>query len=220
MSSTTVIGMLLGIPESEQEKVRDFVDSGLRTEDGKPMDTSDERMLSGDFYADYVEWRSRNPSDHLMTALLTIEFEDERSWRSNPTSDVSWPTTHRYEPPAPHLVRYVTQDVEIHGQTVPAGGALMCLVGSANRDERRHPDPDVFDIHRTIGAHVTFGFGTHYCLGAALALLEGRAAPEEVLNGVPIKAGDLVYLCWASANFHDSTFEPLNVDSRPASLSE
>jgi len=62
---------------------------------------------------------------------------------------------------------------------------MMFLVAAANRDERRYPDPDRFDIHRTIGLQMTFGVGVHYCLGAALARLEGRVAMEEILKRFP-----------------------------------
>jgi cytochrome P450 len=91
----------------------------------------------------------------------------------------------RYEPPAPHLARYVARDVEVLGEAVPEGSVMMFLVGSANRDDRRFPDGDRFDIHRKIGQHLTFGYGTHFCLGAALARLEGRVALEEVLKRFP-----------------------------------
>ena len=62
---------------------------------------------------------------------------------------------------------------------------MLLLVGSANRDERRYDDPDRFDIHRDIGQHLTFGYGLHFCLGAALARLEGRVALDEVLTRFP-----------------------------------
>ncbi len=92
----------------------------------------------------------------------------------------------RYEPPTPHVARYVTKPVEVHGQIVPPGSAMLCLSGSANRDERRFPVPDRFDIHREMGQqHFTFGRGIHYCLGAALARLEGRIALDEVLTRFP-----------------------------------
>ena len=91
----------------------------------------------------------------------------------------------RYEPPAPHAARYVAQDVELYGQTVPAGSVMVFVIGAANRDERKYTDPDAFDIHRTIGHHLTFGFGVHFCLGAALARLEGRVVLEEVLARFP-----------------------------------
>ena len=93
--------------------------------------------------------------------------------------------TLRFEPTGPHIARYVARDAEYYGTTVPAGSAMLLLVGSANRDDRRYTDPDRFDIHRDEGAHLTFGFGLHYCLGAALARLEGRVALEEVLKRFP-----------------------------------
>ena len=68
---------------------------------------------------------------------------------------------------------------------MPAGSALLLMLASANRDERRFDDPDRFDIHRKPGGHLTFGCGAHYCLGAALARLEGRIALDEVLNRFP-----------------------------------
>jgi cytochrome P450 len=92
----------------------------------------------------------------------------------------------RYEPPGPHVARYVaTSDVEFHGQTVPQGSALLLMLASANRDERQFTDPDRFDIRRKPGGHLTFGRGAHFCLGAPLARLEGRIALEEVLKRFP-----------------------------------
>lgn len=78
MMPMRVIGMLLGIPESEQIGVRDANDANLRTKPGAPMKVRDaDRIADGRIYADYVQWRSENPSDDLMTALLNVEFEDE-----------------------------------------------------------------------------------------------------------------------------------------------
>ncbi len=91
----------------------------------------------------------------------------------------------RFEPPGPHVARYVAEDVEYHGQVIPAGSALLLMVASGNRDERRFDDPDRFDIHRDIGQSLTFGYGAHYCLGAALARIEGRVALAEVLDRWP-----------------------------------
>jgi cytochrome P450 len=91
----------------------------------------------------------------------------------------------RYESPSPVQARYVAADVEHYGRTVPAGSIVLALTASANRDERRFPEPDRFDIHRDIGHHVAFGYGIHFCLGAALARLEGRVALDEVLRRFP-----------------------------------
>jgi len=91
----------------------------------------------------------------------------------------------RFEPPSPVQSRYVTEDVEHHGESVPAGSAMVLLTASGNRDDRRFPDGDRFDIHRKIDHHLSFGYGIHFCLGAALARLEGRVALDEVLRRFP-----------------------------------
>jgi cytochrome P450 len=91
----------------------------------------------------------------------------------------------RYEPPSPVQGRWTTRAVEFHGVTIPADSKVLLLTGSAGRDERHFTDPDCFDIHRTIDHHVSFGYGIHFCLGAALARMEGRVALEEVLGHYP-----------------------------------
>jgi len=107
----------------------------------------------------------------------------------------------RWEPPALQIARYVARDVEYYGQTVPAGSAMLMLVGAANRDHRRFaPDGDVFDIHREQKSHMTFGAGTHFCIGNALARLEGRIALEEILQRFPAWEVD-----WAGAVMSQTT---------------
>jgi cytochrome P450 len=227
-----VIGMLLGIPEEDQEAIRDHSNETMRTEAGKPMAVASEGFDSGEIFAQYIDWRRDNPSDDIMTELLNVEFEDETGTVRRLTRDelllyvnvvagagnetttrlIGWAgkvlAEHpdqrrqiaedkslvpqaieellRYEPPAPHVARYVTRDVEYYGQTVPQGSVMMGLIGAANRDHRQFPpDGDVFDIHREARQHLTFSVGTHYCLGSALARLEGRIALEEILKRFP-----------------------------------
>ena len=91
----------------------------------------------------------------------------------------------RFEPPAPHVGRYVARHAEFQGDKVPESSAILFLVGAANRDDRRFPDGDRFDVHRKVGQHLAFGLGPHFCLGAALARLEGRIALDEVLKRFP-----------------------------------
>jgi cytochrome P450 len=91
----------------------------------------------------------------------------------------------RCEPPAYHFCRWVTKDVEFHGQTVPAESILVVLPPAANRDERKWDDPERFDIHRDPKQIFTFGFGPHFCLGANLARLEARVALETILPRIP-----------------------------------
>ena len=91
----------------------------------------------------------------------------------------------RYEAPSPVQGRWTSRDVELHGQVIPRDSKVLLLTGSAGRDERAYPDPDRFDIHRHFDQHVSFGIGPHFCLGAALARLEGRVALEETLARFP-----------------------------------
>ena len=225
-----VIGMLLGIPEQDQEAIRDQTDENLRTEPGQPMRQSD-AFSSGTSFDEYLDWRAAHPSDDIMTELLHAEFEDETGERRRLTRQelgtylavvagagnetttrlIGWTAkvlaehpdqrreivedrslvkdaveeVLRFEPPAPHVGRYVARDVELHCGTVPEGRAILFLVGAANRDDRRFANGDTFDIHRQPVSHVTFGYGAHFCLGAALARLEGRIALDELLNRFP-----------------------------------
>jgi cytochrome P450 len=91
----------------------------------------------------------------------------------------------RYEAPSPVQGRWTTREVELHDTVIPENSKVLLLTGSAGRDERVYPDPDRFDIHRDHHNHVSFGYGIHFCVGAALARLEGRIAIEETLKRFP-----------------------------------
>jgi len=91
----------------------------------------------------------------------------------------------RYEAPSPVQGRWTSRDVELHGEVIPHDSKVLLLTGSAGRDERVYSDPDRFDVHRRPDQHVSFGVGPHFCLGAALARLEGRIAIEETLARFP-----------------------------------
>jgi cytochrome P450 len=228
-----VISALLGIPEDDQEMIRDHANAQLRTEAGKPMKHAQGgAMVLGELFETYIDWRADHPSDDIMTELLNAEFVDETGTTRNlsrrelltylnvvagagnetTTRLIGWsakvlaehpdqrrelvenPTLIpqaieellRFEPPAPHVSRYVTRDVELYDQIVPEGSVMMMLLGAAVRDHRQFPpDGDVFDIHREVRQHLAFSVGTHYCLGSALARLEGRVALEEILKRFP-----------------------------------
>jgi cytochrome P450 len=227
-----VISARLGIPEGDQEMIRDHANAQLRTEAGKPMKAAEEGLVTGEIFEAYIDWRADNPSDDIMTELLNVEFVDEKGVTRRLTREelliyinvvagagnetttrlIGWAgkvlAEHpdqrrdlaqnpalipqaieellRFEPPAPHVARYVTRDVEFYGQTVPAGSTMMMLIGAAVRDHRQFPpDGEVFDIHREQRQHLAFSVGTHFCLGSALARLEGRIALEEILKRFP-----------------------------------
>jgi len=88
--------------------------------------------------------------------------------------------TLRYDPSSQALKRTLAEDVELHGTKMSKGDKLLLLIGSANRDETVFPEAARYDIQRDTTASLAFGQGTHFCLGAALARLEGRVALEEV----------------------------------------
>jgi cytochrome P450 len=88
----------------------------------------------------------------------------------------------RYEAPSPVQSRTVSRDHEVHGEKISEGEIMVLINGSGNRDDRHFTDGDRFDIHRDIDHHLSFGYGLHFCLGAALARLEGRVALDEVLQ--------------------------------------
>ena len=225
------IGYLLGIPEQDQEAIRDLSNEGLRLREGEEPPAFTREFGAADTFGEYIDWRVDHPSDDLMTRLLNAEFEDETGTMRKLTRDevltyvsllagagnetttrlIGWTgkvlAEHpdqrrelvddpslipnaieellRYEAPSPVQARYVARDVQHHGQTVAEGSVMLLINASGNRDEREFADPDRFDIHRQIGHHLSFGYGLHFCLGAALARLEGRVALQEVLKRFP-----------------------------------
>jgi cytochrome P450 len=107
----------------------------------------------------------------------------------------------RYEAPSPVQGRWATNEITLHDVTIPADSKVLLLTGSAGRDERKYTDPDRFDVIRHFDNHVSFGFGIHFCLGAALARLEGRVALEETLRHAPGFTSDRA----AAVQWHTST---------------
>jgi cytochrome P450 len=221
-----VISMLLGIPEADQERVRDYFTNNRDMEERSPDD-----ILGGGIFAEFVDYRVEHPQDDIMTQLLNAEYENEHGEKQHMTRNellayinivaaagnettrilIGWtgklladfPDQRRrlvedpslvtnaieeilrYEPNTLTNCRYVAKDVEVQGQIVPAGSIMVTLTPSGNRDEDHFEDSDVFDVGRTIDHHLSFGFGAHYCLGQALARLEGRLVLEEVLMRFP-----------------------------------
>jgi len=87
--------------------------------------------------------------------------------------------TLRYWPPSQYQGRVLTDDVTIHGTTMSKGERVLMVTAAANHDEREYPNPDDFDVSRPQHLALGFGHGVHFCLGAALARLEGRVGLEE-----------------------------------------
>ena len=91
----------------------------------------------------------------------------------------------RFESPGHALSRTVLEDVELHGERLKPDDRLLLLVGSANRDPEQFAEPDRFDIGRTESRHVGFGYGIHFCAGAALARMEAQIVLATVLERWP-----------------------------------
>jgi cytochrome P450 len=230
-----VIGMLLGIPEADQQALRDQADQGLHLDSaddyGKAFEEFGSSARDGSF-GEYLDWRLENPSDDVMTQLVQAEFEDHTgvtrrltreevlgyvnllSGAGNETTTklighamrtlAEYPDqrrllvenrdlipnaveeTLRFEAPSPIQARYVAEDVEYHGRTVPQGSAIVLVDAAANHDDRKWgPTAEDYDITRKIDHHLSFGYGLHFCLGAALARLEGRVALDEITKRYP-----------------------------------
>jgi cytochrome P450 len=241
-----VVGMLFGIPERFQDLVLEDGARRIRTERGGKLDNPD-GMPDGELFAEFIDWRVKNPADDLTTELLEAEFEDETgkvrrlhreellmfmnvvnvAGAETTTRLIGWSgkllSEHpdqrrrlaadrtllpgaieeilRFEPPALQAARYVTRDVEYHGQTVPEGSAILTLIGAANRDDQRFgADAEEFNIARPPRQHLTFGVGAHYCLGNALARIEGRIALDEVLTRFPDWEIDLPNAVFSSSS--------------------
>ena len=230
-----VIGMLLGIPEDDQQALRDQIDAGLHLEEGSTglqVSELDAAAANEDSYGEYLDQRLVEPTNDVMSRLVHTEFEDHEgvtrtltreealnyisllSGAGNETTTklightmktlaeypeqraeiVADPSLSknaieemlRFEAPSPIQARYVASDTEYHGEVVPAGSAIVLVDASANRDERKWgDDAGELNIHRSIDHHLSFGYGLHFCLGAALARLEGRVALEEMLKRFP-----------------------------------
>lgn len=182
MMPMRVIGMLLGIPESEQISVRDANDANLRTKPGAPMKVMNpDRIADGSIYADYVDWRSANPSDDLMTALLNVEFDDEHGVRRKLTRK--------------EILHYTQVVAGAGNETTGRLIGWLAKVLAEHPDQRRQIVDDRSLLLRAVdetlrfeptGPHVArylardFGYdGTTVPAGSAMLLLFGAANRDE-----------------------------------------
>jgi cytochrome P450 len=91
----------------------------------------------------------------------------------------------RYESPSQHTARLAPEDVVLGGKTIRQRQAVIAVMGAANRDPERFPEPDRLDICRQDNRHVAFAWGSHFCFGAPLARLEGQVVFETLLRRLP-----------------------------------
>jgi hypothetical protein len=146
---------------------------GERLGDGELLSFANLMIVAGNetttkLLANAIYWLWRNPEQRALvredaSARIPLWVEE----------------TLRYDNSTQMLARRVTEDVTLHGETLREGDRALLLVGSANRDERVFPDADAYDLLRDTTQSLSFGRGVHFCLGAALARLEGRVVLEE-----------------------------------------
>jgi cytochrome P450 len=114
-------------------------------------------------------------------------------------------------PVSPGVIRFPTEDVEIGGVTIPRGATVMAATAIADRDPAQFACPDRLDVTRADNAHLAFGHGVHYCLGAPLARLEGQVAIGTVLRRLPNLALSVPFgeLEWHVANLRGPKHLPV-----------
>jgi len=199
-SDTIVIGLSGMSQQFGREEVRaaaeemaDYIDSILAARRANPRDDlisiladaeAGDALTGGEVLSFVVllliagNETTTNLIGNAMRALLEHADVLDRVARDCTRIPAMIEETLRYDSPIQGIPRKLTQEVELAGTRLPKDAFLMVLFASANRDDRRFPDPDRFDIDRRAREHVAFGHGIHFCLGAALARLEARIAFE------------------------------------------
>jgi cytochrome P450 len=148
----------------------DIVSALLQTPETGPLEEQDVRSLAKLLLIAGNE-TTTNLMSNALAALLTTEGLQERL-RAEPRLCSAWvEETLRFDAPVQIVLRRTQLDVEMDGVLIPQGEVVAAILGSANRDERHHPDPDAFRLARP-EPHLAFGAGPHFCLGSSLARLE------------------------------------------------
>lgn len=163
----------------------DLLSGLIAASDGEDRLTRQEMMLTVSLiYAAGFETTSNLIANMVLTLLRhpdqLARLRADRSLVPTAVEEVL-----RYEPPVQVDGRYAFEDVEVGGQTIPAGHAVMILLGAANRDPAAVADPERFDVGRATVPMLSFSSGIHHCLGASLARLEGQVVLERLLDRFP-----------------------------------
>jgi len=131
---------------------------------------------------------SETPS-HLISSALIALFENPAAMadvQRDPELCANLvDETLRYWSPVNLVFQTATRDLELHGVAIPAGEFVLSYISSANRDERRFPDPDLFDLHRDAHGHLSFAHGPHYCPGAGIGKRLATVALQQVIARIP-----------------------------------
>jgi cytochrome P450 len=190
-ASLTIVGYLAELLEDRKRNPRDDMLTALVQAEVKEEDGSTRRLEIGEaaafgmlLYTAGTETVARLLGN---AAVVLDEHPDQRRDLAEHPEVIPNAVEEllRYEAPSPVQGRWLMRDVELYGEILPKDSKVLLLTGSAGRDERAYPDADRFDVRRDMQHHLSFGYGIHFCVGAALARMEGRIALEETLKRFP-----------------------------------
>src|SRR4029077_523258 len=116
--------------------------------------------------------------------LTLLRNPDKMQWLRNNPSLMQGAVEEllRYESPSQHTARMAPYDLELGNRKIRKRQAVIAVMGAANRDPERFPDPDRLDLTRSDNRHVAFGWAAHFCFGAALARIEGQISFATILR--------------------------------------
>ena len=152
--------------------------------DGEPL--PDDHILGNTFF--FLDAGTHTTSSLISQALILLDANgDQRRWLLEDPARVPGAVeeTLRYEAPLRFLRRVTTKECELHGETIPAGATVFMLYCAANRDDRRWPDPETFDVTRKADRNMGLGDGIHHCMGAPIARFEATIALRAILERLP-----------------------------------
>jgi cytochrome P450 len=186
-ASQTLHEYLLPLVRERRAEPRDDVITRLVTGKVEGVGLSDDEVISflRLLLPAGAETTSRVTASMLFALLVERKAGFERVHADRTLVPWALEETLRWETPVVFVARQATRATSIAGVDVPAGHMVSAVIGSANRDERRFPDPDRFDLDRRTDDHLSFGFGQHFCLGYHLARLEARTVLTALLDRLP-----------------------------------
>ena len=193
-----MIGLLLGYPHEMWPKLMDWSQRTIVGGGGPRYVDEDVMTAAMEFAsacADLYGEKQRCPADDIMTVWTAAEIDGEPLGLDRVINDclllldggaetVATEEFIRWVTPVLNMCRVANRDYDLHGTTIGQGQQVVLMYPSANRDPAHFVDPDRYDVTRTPNQHLAFGFGTHFCLGAALARLEIKLFFEEFVRRV------------------------------------
>ncbi|OAM75300.1 biofilm PGA synthesis protein PgaC [Devosia elaeis] len=173
------------LPERRQRPGQDLVSQLLAAEATGGIITTKELLAQCCTLLFAGHETTRNLLGNGMLALLQHPHQWQRLIEAPALLPQALKELLRFDSPVQYTGRRLKADVELHGQVMKKGDLVIPLIGAANRDPAKFDAPDILDVNRNQGAHLSFGFGPHVCIGAALTYLEAEIAFRSVMRRLP-----------------------------------